>query len=657
MTSTPDLAGRKPHGENCGPITVSDSISVPAGSLQAAGASRLAGLTVADPPQTEAGRQATRQGRSITLSRRVNEVAAIGRDAARGPAVLKALDHLGVGLFLVNRQGYVTDCNEAASELLGLDHLTDREQRHVSNLTAVFAGDVTEQIDRLLSDGRQCVRREITLTGREDHPVMVTLCALPADDSGAADVVGIMREPDADRTLVARAKEELSILAEVAAALSSSLDLKQILRIILTGATASQGVGFNRAFLFLYERTRHELVAHMAVGPSSAEEAGRIWSRLAGMQLSLAQMLDDHRSGTDESSDHLFERIRGLVLSLDEESLIARACDTGVWVNLQKASEIDPVTQSLLDRTGVRNGALIPLVSKGNCQGLIVADNGITGAPISDDAVRVLKVLADQAAVAVQRARLHDSERERTRELERTYRRLTASQEQVVRAEKMSVMGEITAAVAEELRNPLTIIGGFVNLVRGCQRCEDGREYLNIIESEVRRAEGMLRQVIEFASASSRQNQVFDFSALASSVVERLSVKGEGVIPVSFSAATERLLVLGNPDQLGSALHQLLQLVVEETSAEARLDVRTDCAEGRARLTVAFSVEPNRTERLVKLLEQMFARQTSSLRLQVLVAGETVKYHGGDYSLKTTATGLPLLMLEVPLFNERKEPA
>ena len=198
---------------------------------------------------------------------------------------------------------------------------------------------------------------------------MVTLCALPAEDGGAADVVGLMREPDADRTLVARAKEELSILAEVAAALSSSLDLKQILRIILTGATAFQVSVSTGRFCSCtsgpvtnWSRTwRSARVQRKKPG-----ESGRGWPACNSRWRRCSMITG---SGTDESSDHLFERIRGLVLSLDEESLIARACDTGVWVNLQKASEIDPVTQSLLDRTGVRNGALIPLVSKGNCQG------------------------------------------------------------------------------------------------------------------------------------------------------------------------------------------------------------------------------------------------------------------------------------------------
>ena len=608
-------------------------------------------LVVTEPPDAEVLREALRRGRPLTFPRPAGETPTEGRDPARGKAVLLALDHLDIGLFLVNRQGYITDCNEAGSELLGIDHTTPWENRHVSNLTAVFPGDVYDQFDRLLSGDRACVRREIAISGPGARPLAVTLCAVPLPDQ-AAEIVGIVREASADQNR--RAHDEFSILAEVAAALSSSLELRQILRIILTGATASQGLGFNRAFLFLFDRDRHELTAHMAVGPTSAEEAGRIWTRLAGMHLSLAQLLDVHPSGSEDPTDRLFECIRGLTIALDNESLLAHICDSGTGVNLEPDAELDDLTAGLLRRTGTTRAALVPLMSKGTCQGLVVADNAITGAPIGDDAVRLLKVLADQAAVAIQRARLYDRERQRARELECTYRRLEQSQEQVIRAEKMSVMGELTAAVADELRNPLTIIEGFTNLLRESHRSECGAEYLNIIASEVRRADALLNQVIEFASASSRQNQVFDFSVLAANVIARLCGQTEHrPSGLSLSAATERLSVYGNPDQLGNAFYQLFQMIVEETADEARIDVRTERADGRARLSLAFQTRPERTERLLRMLDQIFARQTAALRLQVLVASETIRYHGGDYRLSTTDNGAPLLVLEMPLAGQQ----
>jgi len=79
---------------------------------------------------------------------------------------------------------------------------------------------------------------------------------------------GVMTSPT-NRIQESDCALRMQILSDVAAALSSSLDLDKILEVILTGATASQGLGFNRAFLFLYHAEENRLVGQMAVGPSA----------------------------------------------------------------------------------------------------------------------------------------------------------------------------------------------------------------------------------------------------------------------------------------------------------------------------------------------------------------------------------------------------
>ncbi|MCK4574578.1 MAG: histidine kinase, partial [candidate division Zixibacteria bacterium] len=123
--------------------------------------------------------------------------------------------------------------------------------------------------------------------------------------------------------------------------------------------------------------------------------------------------------------------------------------------------------------------------------GLLAADNLITSRPISDNDVRLLQIFANQAAVAMERASLYEEQKTRAIQLERMNRRLAESQDQIVKIEKMSVIGELTASIAHELRNPLTIIGGFANLMLNAGVTDEQREYLNIIASETRRSEAV----------------------------------------------------------------------------------------------------------------------------------------------------------------------
>ena len=72
-----------------------------------------------------------------------------------------------------------------------------------------------------------------------------------------------------------RVRAELAIFYEIGNAMRSTLNLEEILFIILTGVTSHAGLGFNRAMLFLVNEQEHALEGKMGLGPHSGEEAGR----------------------------------------------------------------------------------------------------------------------------------------------------------------------------------------------------------------------------------------------------------------------------------------------------------------------------------------------------------------------------------------------
>jgi PAS domain S-box-containing protein len=84
-----------------------------------------------------------------------------------------------------------------------------------------------------------------------------------------------------------RRYQEVSILNEVGAAMRSTVQLDQLLPIILTGVTFGGGLGFNRAILFLVDEKGEVLEGVLGMGPSSPEDAAHIWGDLEREKLSL----------------------------------------------------------------------------------------------------------------------------------------------------------------------------------------------------------------------------------------------------------------------------------------------------------------------------------------------------------------------------------
>jgi signal transduction histidine kinase len=82
----------------------------------------------------------------------------------------------------------------------------------------------------------------------------------------------------------------------------------------------------------------------------------------------------------------------------------------------------------------------------------------------TDTQVDLLKTFADQAVIAIENARLFDQLQQRTRELARSLDDLRTAQGRLVQTEKLASLGQLTAGIAHEIKNPLNFVNNFAAL-------------------------------------------------------------------------------------------------------------------------------------------------------------------------------------------------
>ena len=81
--------------------------------------------------------------------------------------------------------------------------------------------------------------------------------------------------------------------------------------------------------------------------------------------------------------------------------------------------------------------------------------------PFTDKQIGLVSTFADQAAIAIENARLFDSVQARTRELAASLEDLRAAQDRLVQTEKLASLGQLTAGIAHEIKNPLNFVNNF----------------------------------------------------------------------------------------------------------------------------------------------------------------------------------------------------
>ena len=113
----------------------------------------------------------------------------------------------------------------------------------------------------------------------------------------------------------------------------------------------------------------------------------------------------------------------------------------------------------------------VPLVVARKLEGVLVLDRRRKFAPFTEKDLVIAKIFATTLALAMENFQLFT-------EAKRSYRELLEAQKQLIHLEKLASLGQLTAGIAHEIKNPLTVITGLLGLLR--RRLEDERQIRDV---------------------------------------------------------------------------------------------------------------------------------------------------------------------------------
>ena len=172
---------------------------------------------------------------------------------------------------------------------------------------------------------------------------------------------------------------------------------------------------------------------------------------------------------------NIVERLREQPHRPGRGSVGARVLLTG---EIQHVPDIqsDPEYDARLRVASVGRAVLgVPLKRDGSVVGAIIFVRRNAGAYLPRQ-VEIAQTFADQAVIAIENSRLFDQLEARTRELEHSLDDLRKAQDRLVQSEKLASLGQLTAGIAHEIKNPLNFVNNFSQLSR--ELLEELRELL-----------------------------------------------------------------------------------------------------------------------------------------------------------------------------------
>lgn len=330
-------------------------------------------------------------------------------------------------------------------------------------------------------------------------------------------------------------------------------------------------------------------------------------------------------------------------LSPDHVDRITFAFEAGVpgWVVNHRQTLVisdasdDPRVHPYVVEEGVQSVLATPMIAHDKVVGVLNLYAKKSVNIFDDSAVRLAEIYAAQAAVAIENARLVSELRHAAAELEarveRRTRQLRETQEQIIRAEKLAVVGRLAASVAHEVNNPLQSMALQLQLLTD-ERLADGlQERLVILQKEVARISAIVRRLLDFQrrkpgerSSQSVAELLQDVLVLAGKQLQNSRVE------VINKACAQELTIEVVPDQMKQVFLNLVLNAVDAMPHGGKLNIATCWSDGLVTIAFTDTGDGMSPETLEKLFEPFFSTKQEGSGLGLAISHEIVSEHGGS---------------------------
>jgi two-component system sensor histidine kinase HydH len=255
------------------------------------------------------------------------------------------------------------------------------------------------------------------------------------------------------------------------------------------------------------------------------------------------------------------------------------------------------------------------------------------------------------AGLLVERARRRRRATEEAIErLSRICDELSANFERVKRAERLSALGQLSAGLAHEIRNPLASISGAGGILRRGQASpEKTGECLEIIHKECQRLSRLLTSFLDFARPRSPNYAEIAVESVVDSVLALAAHAVDGAA-VRFRKETPAGLTLeSDPEQLKQVLLNLAINAIQAMPEGGEVVIASRAEGERAVLEVRDQGRGVRTEDMEHLYDPFFTTKEHGTGLGLAVAHQIVAHLGGTLSARNNPEGGMTFSVELPL--------
>ncbi len=307
-----------------------------------------------------------------------------------------------------------------------------------------------------------------------------------------------------------------------------------------------------------------------------------------------------------------------------------------------------PGIRSVLERLDQMGSEVcIPLISKGKIVGIITLGRKASSKIYSYDDLQLLSMLANQAAIAVENARLYEDLRKRESIMRR--------------ADRLASLGTLTAGLAHEIRNPLVAIKTLTQLLP--ERLDDEefrKDFLAIASGEVDRISSLVNELLEFARPTKPHFELQDIREIMDGMVLLISTEVKKKNLQIVTQYEDNLPIIAiDREQIKQVFLNILLNAIEATNegGMVRVEIRsisTKPGETFVQAEISDTGNGIPEEHLENVFTPFFTTKKKGSGLGLSNAHQIIQEHGGTINVESRVGEGSSFFINLPVSRHEK---
>ncbi|CAM3781253.1 ATP-binding protein [Mesobacillus thioparans] len=208
----------------------------------------------------------------------------------------------------------------------------------------------------------------------------------------------------------------------------------------------------------------------------------------------------------------------------------------------------------------------------------------------------------------------------------------------ILEYEKLNVVGQLAAGIAHEIKNPLTSLKGFIQLMQAGQELNHG--YLAIMEEEIKRIEAVSKELMLMAKPHKSDFKPFDMNDLADHAITLLMAEAaKKCVEITRKSTLEDGMFLCDGNKIKQVLINLLMNAIDAMELPGQITVGISKSKEILDIVVADTGKGIPEEDLDKIGKPFFTTKENGNGLGLMICHKIIEEHNGKMRVESSSKG------------------